>query len=152
MMYVAARLFIDDQAYLPSVAAGRPRVTLVLQACWAVAAAVLMLLCGLAFGVSGVAAGLALGTIGAAVGITAWSSRFLHVSMARSVVSALSYIAGFALVAVALPFLEPLGPIVSTGVLLAVSALMVGLTGRPATTLRLARAALVGPSVASVDQ
>ena len=151
-IYVAARLFIDDQAYLPSVAAGRPRVTLVLQACWAVAAVALMLLCGLAFGVPGVAAGLALGTVGAAVGITAWSSRFLKVSMTRPVVSTLSYVGGFALAAAVLPFLEPLGPVVSTGVLLAVSALMVGVIGRPATTLRLARAALVAPSVGLVVQ
>jgi O-antigen/teichoic acid export membrane protein len=149
-IYIAARLYIDDQQYFPSVVAGRPRVTLVMQLCWAAAAATLMICCGLAFGVSGVAAGLALSTVGAAVGITAWSSRFLHVSIVRPAVAALCYITGFALAAAALPFLEPLGPFVSTSVMVVVAAVMVGLIGRPVATLRLARAAIAGPPGTSI--
>ena len=113
-LYVAARVFIDDFAYFPSVAAGRPKVTLVMQVGWAGAAAARMVLCGLAFGLPGVAAGLALGTVGAAVGITSWCSHYLRVSTVRPAAYALCYLGGFALAGAALSYLQPAGPFIST--------------------------------------
>lgn len=144
-IYIGAKLFLDDLAYLPSVAAGRPWVTIVLQVCWAVATVALMGVLGVVFGVPGVAAGMTLGTVGAAVGITAWSGRYLSVSMASPAASVLCYVVGFAAVALVVPSLQPYGPIVATIMVLASAGLMVGILGRPVATLRLALGLLTGP-------
>jgi hypothetical protein len=107
-----------------------------MQVSWAGTAAALMAACGLAFGVPGVAAGLALGSVAAAVGITAWSSHFLHVSLKRPAATAFGYLSGFAIAAVAVPVLQPWGPFVSSGALLAAAAAMVWVIGRPVATGR----------------